>query len=48
MTCDVDVESFTPDVEIIAAKIHDVLSAGRDLIMVFHSYGGVPGSEARK
>jgi len=40
------VESFTPDVKIIAAKIHDVLSAGRDLIMVFHSYGGVPGSEA--
>ncbi|TVY35758.1 Methylesterase, partial [Lachnellula subtilissima] len=40
------VESFTPDVEIIAAKIHDVLSVGRDVVMVFHSYGGIPGSEA--
>jgi hypothetical protein len=40
------VQSFSPDVSVIQSSINKVLSSGKDVIMVYHSYGGAPGSEA--
>lgn len=39
-------KSFTPDVEAIKATVNKVLSSGKDVVMLYHSYGGVAGSEA--
>lgn len=41
-----ELQNFEPDVEIIKAKVHELLAKGKDVVMVYHSYGGVPGSEA--
>jgi len=43
-----ELKNFNPDVEIIQAKVHELISAGKDLVIVYHSYGSVPGSEALK
>jgi pimeloyl-ACP methyl ester carboxylesterase len=39
-------QSFDPDVSVIQNAINKVLSSGKDVVIVYHSYGGVPGSEA--
>ena len=39
-------QSFNPDVSVIQDAINKVLSSGNDVVMIYHSYGGVPGSEA--
>jgi pimeloyl-ACP methyl ester carboxylesterase len=39
-------QSFDPDVSVIQSTINKVLSSGKDVVIVYHSYGGVPGSEA--
>jgi alpha-beta hydrolase superfamily lysophospholipase len=39
-------KSFDPDVEIIRNTVNEVLSSGKDLVLVYHSYGSVPGCEA--
>ena len=39
-------QSFDPDVVEIRNAINSVLSKGKDVVMLYHSYGGVPGSEA--
>jgi hypothetical protein len=39
-------QSFDPDVVEICNTINSVLSKGKDVVMLYHSYGGVPGSEA--
>ena len=40
------IQSFTPDVEAVKATLNKVLSSGKDVVMLYHSYGGVAGSEA--
>jgi len=40
------IKSFDPDVDAIRSTINDVLSSGKDAVIVYHSYGGVAGSEA--
>lgn len=40
------VTSFEPDVNAITSAIISVLDADKDIIVVFHSYGGMPGTEA--
>jgi pimeloyl-ACP methyl ester carboxylesterase len=39
-------QSFDPDVSVIQDAINKPLSSGKDVVIVYHSYGGVPGSEA--
>jgi hypothetical protein len=39
-------QSFDPDVSVIQDGINKLLSSGKNVVMVYHSYGGVPGSEA--
>jgi pimeloyl-ACP methyl ester carboxylesterase len=39
-------QSFDPDVSVIQDAINKLLSSGKDVVIVYHSYGGVPGSEA--
>ena len=39
-------QSFDPDVVEIRNTIYSVLSKGKDVVMLYHSYGGVPGSKA--
>jgi pimeloyl-ACP methyl ester carboxylesterase len=39
-------QSFDPDVSVIQDAINKVLSSGKDVVIIYHSYGGVPGSEA--
>ncbi|KAH8815440.1 Alpha/beta hydrolase fold-1 [Xylogone sp. PMI_703] len=41
-------KDFLPDVKTIRDKIQSILDNGKDVILVVHSYGGVPGSEAMK
>jgi Alpha/beta hydrolase family len=38
--------SFDPDVEVIRDAVNRVLSSGKDIVIIYHSYGSVPGSEA--
>ncbi|CZR64208.1 uncharacterized protein PAC_14106 [Phialocephala subalpina] len=40
------VQSFTPDAEATKAVLDKVLSSGKDVVLIYHSYGGVVGSEA--
>lgn len=40
------VQSFDPDVQAVRSVIDKVLSAGKDAVVIMHSYGGVVGSEA--
>lgn len=39
-------ENFDPDVAAIRDVVNKVLSAGRDVVLIMHSYGGVVGCEA--
>jgi hypothetical protein len=39
-------QNFDPDVQIIRKIVNKVLSSGKDVVIVYHSYGSVPGSEA--
>jgi len=39
-------KTFDPDVEIIRRTVNDVLSSGKDAVLIYHSYGSVPGCEA--
>jgi len=39
-------QSFDPDVEAVKSTVTKVLSSGKDVVMLYHSYGGVSGSEA--
>lgn len=43
---DPQVQSFTPDAEATKAVLDKVLSSGKDAVLIYHSYGGVVGSEA--
>lgn len=37
-----------PDVEVVREAAEAIVSTGQDAILVMHSYGGIPGSEAMK
>lgn len=39
-------QSFTPDAEAVKSTLNKVLSSGKDVVMLYHSYGGAVGSEA--
>jgi pimeloyl-ACP methyl ester carboxylesterase len=39
-------KSFDADVDAVRAVINNVLSSGKDAVILYHSYGGVVGSEA--
>lgn len=39
-------KSFDPDVQPIRDTVTKLLSSGKDVVMIFHSYSGMPGSEA--
>ncbi|KAH7369821.1 prolyl aminopeptidase-like protein [Rhexocercosporidium sp. MPI-PUGE-AT-0058] len=41
-------KSFDPDVLAIRHVLEKLLSSGKDVVMIFHSYGGVVGCEALK
>lgn len=41
-------ENFDEDVKVIHDAVHRLADAGKDVVVVLHSYGGVPGSEAMK
>lgn len=38
--------NFDPDVQVIRETVNKVLSSGKDAVIIYHSYGSVPGSEA--
>ncbi|TAQ85843.1 hypothetical protein B7494_g5846 [Chlorociboria aeruginascens] len=40
------IQSFDPDVQAIREVLDSVLQTGKDVVMIYHSYGGIPGSEA--
>lgn len=42
------VQSIDPDVEHIRNNIQPFLDQGKDVVLVMHSYGGIPGSSAMK
>ena len=44
----IPLESFDDDVKVIRDTVKSVLDTGKDVVMVMHSYGGVPGCEALK
>jgi pimeloyl-ACP methyl ester carboxylesterase len=39
-------KSFAPDVEVVKSAVNKVLASGKDVVMLYHSYGGAVGSEA--
>jgi hypothetical protein len=39
-------QSFYPDVDTIRSTVNKVLSSGKDAVIIYHSYGSNPGSEA--
>lgn len=41
-------DAFAADVEVLRSSLCMQLSAGRDVILLTHSYGGLPGCEALK
>lgn len=41
-------KNFDPDVLAIQDVLNSVLSSGKDVVLIMHSYGGVVGSEALK
>jgi pimeloyl-ACP methyl ester carboxylesterase len=41
-------KTFDPDVEAVRTAIVKAADAGNEVIVVMHSYGGLPGSEATK
>lgn len=48
VSADPPVPSIDPDVEHIRNNVEPLLQQGKDVVAVFHSYGGVPGSSAMK
>jgi pimeloyl-ACP methyl ester carboxylesterase len=42
------IQNWDPDVEVIRLAILALLEAGKDVVLVVHSYGGTVGSEAVK
>jgi len=38
--------SFGTDVEAVQSKVDSLIASGKDVVMVYHSYGSVPGHEA--
>jgi hypothetical protein len=42
------VQDFNPDVEVVRKAVAETLSAGRDVVLVMHSYGGAVGGDAMK
>lgn len=42
------ITSIQPDVDLIRAATEKVLSQGKDVVHVYHSYGSVPGMESLK
>ncbi|KAK8199727.1 Alpha/beta hydrolase fold-1 [Phyllosticta capitalensis] len=41
-------ENWDPDVAAIRKTVKEVVDSGRDAVVVFHSYSGLPGGEAMK
>lgn len=41
-------KNFDPDVDLISAKVEEVIASGKDVVILMHSYGGVVGSEGLK
>ncbi|KAK8169812.1 Alpha/beta hydrolase fold-1 [Phyllosticta citrichinensis] len=41
-------ESWDPDVAAIRKTVKEVIDTGRDAVVIFHSYSGLPGGEAMK
>ncbi|TVY75868.1 hypothetical protein LSUE1_G005114 [Lachnellula suecica] len=41
-----DIQTIQPDVDLIRATLEKVLSTGKNVVMLYHSYGSVPGTEA--
>lgn len=41
-------ETFEPDVQAIREKVQSIIDKGNDVVVVAHSYGGIPSSEAMK
>ena len=41
-------KNFDEDVKVIRSTIKSVLDAGKDVVIVMHSYGAIPGCEALK
>lgn len=41
-------QSLDPDVDHIRKNIQPLLDAGKDVVVVMHSYGGIPGGSAVK
>ena len=39
-------QNFDPDVQVVRETVNRVLSSGKDVVIIYHSYGSVPGSEA--
>jgi hypothetical protein len=39
---------FDEDIEVIRAAVIKAADAGRDVVLIMHSYGGIPGSAAAK
>ena len=39
-------KSFAPDAEAVKSTVNKVLSSGKDVVILYHSYGGAVGSEA--
>jgi len=42
------IQSFEPDVEAVRKEVLAASDAGNDVVLVMHSYGGIPGSAAAK
>lgn len=39
-------KSFAPDVEAVKSAVNKLLASGKDVVMLYHSYGGTASSEA--
>jgi hypothetical protein len=39
-------KNFDPDVQVVRDSVNRILSSGKDVVIIYHSYGSVPGSEA--
>jgi hypothetical protein len=41
-------ENFDPDVEIVRQAVSDLITSGKDVVVVMHSYGSAPAAEAMR
>jgi hypothetical protein len=46
LTVSQDIQTIEPDVKLVKATLDKVLSSGKDAVLIYHSYGSVPGTEA--